>query len=114
MSQYLLLLHAVPLDFSKISPGEMQAVIQKYQAWSAQMRDDGRLLDGRKLKDDGGRLLRRQGGDLVVDGPFSEAKEAVGGFFLIEAAGYEEAVEVCQGCPHLEYGAIEIREIDLV
>ncbi len=114
MSQYLLLLHDVPMEFNKLSPDQMQAVIQKYQAWSARMRESGRLLDGKKLKDDGGRLLCRQGDELVVDGPFSEAKEAVGGFFLIEAANYDEAVSVCRGCPHLEYGSIEIREIDVV
>lgn len=114
MAQYLLLLHAVPLDFSAMSPDQMQAVIQKYQAWSDRTRESGRLLDGRKLKDDGGRILRRQDDNFVVDGPFSEAKEAVGGFFLIEAASYDEAVEICQGCPHLDHGRIEIREIDLM
>lgn len=114
MAQYLLLLHEVPLDFGSMSPDQMQAVIQKYQSWSAKMRESGRLVDGKKLKDDGGRVLRKQDSNFVVDGPFSEAKEAVGGFFLIEAANYDEALEICQGCPHLDYGRIEVREIDEV
>ena len=55
----------------------------------------------------------RNGQVRVVDGPYAEAKEVVGGYFLIEAADYDEAVEISKGCPHLKYGGrIELRQID--
>ena len=51
----------------------------------------------------------------MVDGPYTEAKEIVGGYFLIEAVDYDEAVQICRSCPHLKYGGrIELREIDAI
>lgn len=114
MSKYLLLLHEPPTGFSHYSPEEMQAVIRKYQAWHAKLAEAGRLHGSEKLRDDGGRRLRKTGGDLIVDGPFSETKEVIGGFFLIEAADYDEAISLCGDCPHLEYGTIELREVEQV
>ena len=49
----------------------------------------------------------------MLDGPYSETKEVIGGYFAVRAADYDEAVKICEDCPHLEYaGTIEIREID--
>jgi hypothetical protein len=53
----------------------------------------------------------RRGEKLVTDGPFSETKEAVGGFDLIEAASLEEAVEIAAGHPIAEFGTIEVRPL---
>jgi hypothetical protein len=53
----------------------------------------------------------RRGEKLVTDGPFSETKEAVGGFDLIEAESLEEAVEIAAGHPVAEFGAIEVRPL---
>jgi hypothetical protein len=60
-----------------------------------------------------GRVLQKQNGKLsVIDGPFAEAKEVLGGFFVIEAANYDEAVEAAKTCPHMEFGTIEVRQIE--
>ena len=58
--------------------------------------------------------LRRQDGELrVLDGPFSETKEIIGGYFAIQAEDYDEAVRLAEGCPHLDYGGlIELRQVD--
>lgn len=49
----------------------------------------------------------------MVDGPYSEAKEVIGGYFAIEAADYDEALDLCRDCPHLKYGErIELRRVD--
>ena len=51
----------------------------------------------------------------VTDGPYSETKEVVGGYFTIEARDYEAALAECRDCPHLEYGGtIEVREVEPV
>lgn len=99
-----------------MSPDEIQRVIARYTAWSAKVAQSGRLVGGDKLKDEGGRHLTAPQGRLVVrDGPFAEAKEVVGGYFLIEAADYDEAVRIASDCPHLELGGrIELREIDVI
>ncbi len=114
MASYLLLLYEPENRFSDLSPEQMQTIIEKYQAWGNKLRQAGKLRDSRKLKEDGGRHLSRRGDRIVTDGPFSETREVVGGFFLIEAASYDEAETLCRDCPHLDFGRIEIRAIDEV
>ena len=59
------------------------------------------------------RVMQRKGTNLAVtDGPFAEAKEIIGGFFVVDARDYDEAVSVAKGCPHLDFGTIEVREIE--
>jgi hypothetical protein len=116
MPNYLLLLHATPdrSDFASMSPEQIQAVIGEYMAWRKKIQDDGVYVASNKLRDEGGKSLSGANGDFrVTDGPFTEAKEVVGGFFIISAANYDEAAKVSQGCPHLKYGGrIELREVE--
>lgn len=113
MPQYLLLLHdsgEMPPD---LSPDAIQGIIQRYVAWQKNVAASGRRIDGHKLRDGEGRLLRgKVGSPTVTDGPYAEAKEIIGGFFMVEARGYEEAVRLASDCPHLEFGTVEIREIE--
>jgi hypothetical protein len=82
--------------------------MHKYQDWRRT-----KATGGQKLMDGEGRVLQKQNGKLsVIDGPFAEAKEVLGGFFVIEAANYDEAVEAAKTCPHMEFGTIEVRQIE--
>ncbi len=114
MAQFLLLLHDKPTDFSGYSAEEMQSVIAEYSAWREDLIARKLFLGGQKLKDEGGRHLSTQDGRVqVVDGPYSEAKEVLGGYFMLEADDYPAAVNISRECPHLKYGGrIEVREID--
>jgi hypothetical protein len=115
MPTYLLFLHENPSVFERVSPEEMQNIIQKYSSWKQRMLGAGVLTGGEKLQDGTGRVLRRTGGrDSVTDGPYTESKEVIGGLFQIRVDNYEQAVEVARDCPHLEYGTIEIREVEPV
>jgi hypothetical protein len=116
MSLYLLLLHeAAPGAHPAMSAEEMQKIIERYKAWADRMRREGRLAGGEKLADGAGRVLKRSGAKVhVTDGPFAETKDVIGGYFLLTAASFEEAVELSRDCPHLDFGAIEIREIERV
>jgi hypothetical protein len=109
MPQFMLLLHEEPADFASFSPEDIQAVIAEYSTWSQQF-----ARGGMKLKDEGGKHISMSGDDIrVTDGPYAEAKEVIGGFFEIEAAGYAEAIEICKTCPHIKYGGrIELREVE--
>jgi hypothetical protein len=53
----------------------------------------------------------RQGKASVVDGPFAETKEVVGGFILISAAGMDAALEIAAGIPLAKLGSIEVRPV---
>ena len=110
MAKFVLLLHDTG-RFDNLSPDQMQAVIQRYIAWRAKVQQ-GRSVMGHKLHDGEGRVMRGAGSTLkVIDGPYAEAREVIGGLFVIEASTYEEVVELAKDCPHLDFGAIEIRQV---
>lgn len=114
MAEFILLLHEDPNSFSEASPEEMQKVVGEYFAWRDGLMQDGKLVGHNRLQDEGGRNLSLRAGNLrVVDGPFAEAKEVMGGYFIIVASDYDGAIELAGSCPHLKYGGrIELREID--
>src|SRR5687768_915256 len=117
MPEFMLLLHENPGGFASVSPDDMQRVIEKYNAWSAKLASQGKLVGGDKLRDEGGKHVRRDGKArggraAVVDGPYTEVKEIVGGYFKLAAADYDEAVDLVTDCPHLDFGWIEVREIE--
>ncbi len=116
MPNFLLLLHQKPGRFGNLSPEEIQKILGSYIAWREALIKRNKMRAGEKLTDDGGRHLRTQGGKLsVTDGPYSESQEILGGFFMIEAADYEEAVEIARTCPHQGEGRwIEVRQVDAV
>ena len=106
MARFVLMLRdngAFPTD---MSAEEMQAIIGRYKAWGDKVRTTG----GNKLKDGEGRVIKR---GSVTDGPYVESKEVIGGFQIIEARDYDEAVRLSKDHPHLDFGSIEIREIEM-
>ncbi|MGH9457050.1 MAG: YciI family protein [Thermoanaerobaculia bacterium] len=113
MAKYMLLLRDNGTFDSGISPEEIQAIIQRYGDWRDALRKRGKLAASNKLSDGEGKLVRRNGSSLAVtDGPFAEAKEVIGGYFLLEADSYDEALALSRDCPHLDFGSIEIRRVD--
>jgi hypothetical protein len=113
MAKFMLILHNTPGVWRNLSPEEMQRKVEKYQAWADKIRSSGRHVSSEKLGEEGGKLLSLQKGRVnITDGPYSEAKEVVGGYFLFRAANYEEAIELTRDCPFLEDGRIELRQTD--
>jgi hypothetical protein len=85
--------------------------MQKYYAWSAKLRGEDRMHGGDPLQP-ASTIVRRKGAEIVVDGPFAETKESVGGYFLVSAESLAEASEIAKGCPILDTGGyVEVREI---
>ena len=115
MAQFMLILHGAPNNMANLSPTEIQAIVEKYSAWSGKLAAAGKLVGGQKLTEEGGKVITKSGDRLsVVDGPYSETKEVVGGYFVIKAASYEEAVQLASDSPHLPFGRIEVRQIDFM
>jgi hypothetical protein len=110
MPQYMLLLYEDPSGWGEVSPEEMQKAVEKYVAWTRKPF----TVDSKRLAGDAGRVIRAPGGGKprATDGPYSETKEVLGGYYTIEAASYDEAVARCMDHPHLEYGGtIELRQV---
>lgn len=109
MPNYILVLRDDPASFASLSPAEMEAIIMRYVEWRRSRTAAGQVLEGNKLQDGSGRVLS---GGTVTDGPFAEAKEVIGGYFVISAKDYDEAVAIASTCPHVDFGTIEIREVE--
>ena len=109
-SEYLLLFRGSGWDRS-LSPAELQETMSRFMSWFQQLSAAGTLKAGQPLLDDA-RIVSGKNGRTVADGPFAESKEAVGGYFLIKADSFDEAVAIAQQCPTLEHGSIvEVRPI---
>ena len=109
MSQFLLLLRGGEYPES---PEAMQETIEKYVAWGQKLRSEGKYISADPLHD-GGKVLRSTSTTVqITDGPFTETKEAVNGYYLLNIANADEALETAKGCPALLYGgSVELREI---
>ncbi len=97
MPDYMLILHETPADFAGISPEDIQNIIQEYIAWRNKVEAAGRFIASHKLADEGGRHMALVNGKVkVTDGPYAEAREVIGGYFLIRAESYDDAVEAAE------------------
>jgi len=109
VAQYLLLLRDDGAAWAKMSPEEMQRTTERYMEW----RNRPFVVGGQRL-DMAGRVMAKKDGKIsVTDGPFSESREVLGGYFAIEAKDFDEAVALSMDNPHadLGIGTIEIREV---
>ena len=93
------------------SPAEIQRAIDDFYAWHDRLVAEGRMKTGSRL-DVAARLVSRAG---VTDGPFTEAKEIVGGYWFFVAASLDEAVALAAQCPTLACGLqLEVRPLEAV
>lgn len=98
-------------NYRHLSASEQQALVGRWNAWFEPLVQQGKATIGQPLED-ATRVISGPGGTRVVDGPFAEAKEAVGGFVALQVSGLEEATEIARRHPGLEYGMIiEVREM---
>lgn len=74
------------------------------------LKQRGVLSAAQSLSTDASRLQVRNGRQTLVDGPFAEAKEMVGGYFLLDCATREEAIAIAAECPAARWATVEVRE----
>ena len=93
------------------SPEESRAVYEQMLAYSAGLKARGVLLESNSLRAESVRLEMRAGKRSVTDGPFTESKELIGGFFLLDCATREQALTFAAECPAAQWATIEVREL---
>lgn len=97
-------------DVSHLSPEEQQAHMEKWFAWVDKLTKQGRYVAGEPLLPGGKTISGSK--KSVTDGPFTESKEVIGGFFTITATNLDEAVEIAKECPDFDLnGSVEVREV---
>jgi hypothetical protein len=112
MSQFLYLYRMDPSARTQaMSPERAQQSMQRWMTWLQDLETKGHLTDRGQPLENGGKVVRGQQ-KTVIDGPYAEAKDLVGGFSLVEAANIDQAVELSRGCPVLDGGgSVEVRPI---
>jgi hypothetical protein len=90
-----------------------QAVYDRMLRFADGLKTRGLLRAAESLtsQHDGVRVQQRDGRRTLVDGPFAEAKEMIGGFFLIDCATRDEAVAIAAECPAAEWCTVEVRQL---
>jgi len=109
MSQYLVLLYEDESFYAQASPEVLEGVMQAHNRFAEQVTGLGaKILGGNALQPTSTATTVRN--DVVTDGPFIESKEALGGYYLIEANDLDQALEVAKLCP-ANAGGVEVRPI---
>ena len=90
-----------------------QQTMGEYNAYTKMLQDRGAFKGGEALEPvtTATTVRVRNGETLLTDGPFAETKEGLGGFYLIEAADLDAAIELAAACPGAKYGSIEVRPV---
>jgi len=106
---YMLLF--VGMDWHKgLSPEQTQKVSEDWMAWFKGLMAEGKAVAGHPLGFEGKSVSGKN--RAVTDGPFAEAKEAIGGYFMLDVATMDEAVAIARQCPGLPFGAkVEVRPV---
>jgi hypothetical protein len=96
--------------YKGLSPEQMQQVADNWMAWFNRLKNEGKCAGGNPLEREGKIVSGKN--KVVSDGPFAEAKETIGGYFLLTVPTMDEAVAIAQQCPGLPYGIrVEVRPI---
>jgi hypothetical protein len=112
--KFLCLAYEEQQKFDEMSPEDWQAMRQETLDYVEALRSSGQLLDARPLQSaTTASTLRIRNGKLsITDGPFAETKEQIGGFFLIEASDFDEALRIAAEWPSARVGTIEVRPVE--
>jgi hypothetical protein len=106
--EYLMTMLAPPGRLGEAAPDEVVSGVAEY---AMRLAAEGKLRDGRQLRGAGFRVEPDVGGGRLVDGPFAEAKELVGGYLVVECESVEEARELALRNPHLKLGPISVQPV---
>jgi hypothetical protein len=111
--KYLLLIYNDETLLDTLPSGEADAMMRGCFRHADELRDEGCLVDSQQLEPPAtAKSVRwRNGRVSVVDGPFAETKEMLGGFNLIEAESLEEAVRIASEFPWARTGCVEVRPV---
>lgn len=111
--QYLLTLYADESRFSKLTPEQAQQGLAAYMAYTQALQAAGVYVGSNRLRPVAtATTLRTTDGKIqVLDGPFIESKEQLGGYFLIDVPDLDAALSWASKCPGVGHGSIEVRAI---
>lgn len=111
--RYLLLIYGPQWDPSGLAPEQMQAIMDEWTNYTADLVKRGVTEGGEALEptSTATTVRVRDGETLTTDGPFAETNEVLGGYYVINCENLDQAIEVAAQCPGARDGSIELRPI---
>ena len=100
-----------PDVYSAMSTAQREQCLADWNDWHDELSAAGKLKHGHPLER-GGRVVSESSDNRIVDGPFAETKEAIGGYFLLSVDDLDEATAIARQCPNLKNGmTVEVRPV---
>ena len=111
--KYLLLIHASEAEEAKIPPEELGQILQAYGAYYDALVEAGAMQGGERLRPAGEAtsVRVRNGKTGVLNGPYAETREQLGGYYLIDVPDLDAALSWAARCPGASTGCMEVRPV---
>jgi|SRR5208282_338882 len=111
--QYLLMLYVNEADWPKMTKSEQERGVAAYRAYTEALKKAGVLVSSDRLQPSSAATTVRvaNGKSQVLDGPFADTKEQLGGYYLIDVADLDAAISWAARCPTANHGVVELRPI---
>ena len=110
MKDFLFVYRANGATTEQRTEEQAQSMMQKWMDWIGGIAAQNKLIDRGNRLHATGKVLKQN--DVITNGPYTEIKESIGGYSLVKADSYDDAVELAKGCPILSVGGnVEVREI---
>ena len=111
--KYMLLIYHNEKSWNAITEAERQQIYAEYRKLRGELEARGQFVTGSQLQPitTATSVRVRDGKELITDGPFAETHEALGGYFLVEAANLDEATSIAARIPSARTGTIEVRPL---
>ena len=109
--EYTLLIYADQAAFETISPAQMKETQAAYHAYTEALQEAGVLRGANRLRptQTATTVRLRSGKTEVLNGPYAETREQLGGYYIIDVANMDEAIKWASRCPAAQWGSIEVR-----
>ncbi len=111
--RYMIVIYGKESDWASIPPERAGEIMGAYRAYTEKLKASGVYIAGDELQPSANaKSVRGEGGSKVVDGPYVDTKEQLGGYYLIECANDAEALNWAKQCPTMMHGGgVEVRGV---
>jgi hypothetical protein len=111
--QYLLMLYVNQAGWSKLTPAEQEQGVAAYSAYTSALTRAGVLKGSNRLRPTTAATTVRManGKAQVLDGPYADSKEQLGGYYLIDVPDLDAAISWAARCPAASHGVVEVRPV---
>jgi hypothetical protein len=112
MKEYLLIAKGSKKKWDAMNEQEWKPVMDGFDSWIKSMKERNLWIRGDALTEKRADIAKTKVGFEVLDGPFTETKEAMTGFFLFKAKNMADAIEISKDCPALLHDNLQLLEME--